>query len=265
MLLDDLHWGDDATLALLEHVAPHLNKLAVLVVGTYRDVELDVGKPFEKSMATLVRQKLAERLSLKRLPEAAVADLLEALGGVPPPDAIVHVIFHETEGNPFFVGEVFEHLSEEGKLFDEAGAWKEDVRVDELDVPEGVRLVIGRRLERLSEATPKLLTVVAVLGRRFDLKLAEAVSGLEADAFLDAVEEAETANLISSMASGRETVYAFSHELIRHTLMGTLSLPRRQRLHLRIASAIEQTYPRSSTPARRIWRIICASPGVRPS
>ena len=81
LLLDDLHWADDATLALLQHVTPHLSQAPMLVVGTYRDVELDVGKPFEKALATLVRQKLAERLPLKRLPEEAVAELLAALGG----------------------------------------------------------------------------------------------------------------------------------------------------------------------------------------
>ena len=239
LLLDDLHWADDATLGLLQHLAPHLSRAPMLVVGTYRDVELDVGKPFEKAMATLTRQKLAERLPLKRLPEEAVAELLAALGGSEPPEPLVRVIFHETEGNPFFVVEVFQHLSEEGKLFDESGAWKTDVSVDELDVPEGVRLVIGRRLERLSEATPKLLTAAAIVGRRFELELVEALSDLEGEAFLDAVEEAETAKLVASEAGGRETRYTFTHELIRHTLMATLSLPRRQRLHLRADEAAQ--------------------------
>ena len=242
LLLDDLHWADEATLGLLQHLAPHLAGIRLLVLGTYRDVELDVGKPFEKAMAALVRQKQAERLRLRRLPQEAVAELLTALGGSQPPGTLVQLIFHETEGNPFFVGEVFQHLSEEGKLFDEAGEWKEDLSVDELDVPEGVRLVIGRRLERLSEATPKLLTAAAVVGRRFDLKLVEALSDLDTDGFLDAIEEAETAKLIVSEREGRETSCVFTHELIRNTLLQALSLPRRQRLHARVAAAMEDVY-----------------------
>ena len=242
LLLDDLHWADDTTLGLLQHVAPHLAGIRLLAVGTYRDVELDVGKPFGKAMAALVRQKQAERLRLRRLPQEAVAELLTALGGSEPPRTLVQVIFHETEGNPFFVGEVFQHLSEEGKLFDEAGDWQTDVSIDELDVPEGVRLVIGRRLERLSEATPKLLTAAAVVGRRFDLKLVEALSDLDSDGFLDAIEEGETAKLISSEREGRETSCVFTHELIRSTLLGALSLPRRQRLHARVAETMERVY-----------------------
>ncbi len=242
LLLDDLHWADEATLGLLQHLAPHLAGIRLLAVGTYRDVELDVGKPFEKAMAALVRQKQAERLRLRRLPQEAVAELLSALGGSQPPRTLVQVIFHETEGNPFFVGEVFQHLSEEGKLFDEAGDWQTDVSVDELDVPEGVRLVIGRRLERLSEPTPKMLTAAAVVGRRFDLKLVEALSDLDSDGFLDAIEEAEAAKLISSEREGRETTCVFTHELIRNTLLQALSLPRRQHLHARVAAAMEDVY-----------------------
>ena len=248
LLLDDLHWADDTTLGLLQHVAPHLAGIRLLAVGTYRDVELDVGKPFEKAMAALVRQKQAERLRLRRLPREAVAELLAALGGSQPPRTLVQVIFHETEGNPFFVGEVFQHLSEEGKLFDEAGAWQTDLSVDELDVPEGVRLVVGRRLERLSEATPKMLTAAAVVGRRFDLKLVEALSDLDGDGFLEAIEEAETAKLILSEREGRETSCVFTHELIRNTLLQALSLPRRQRLHARVAETMERVY--QSDPAR---------------
>ena len=184
MLLDDLHWADESSLALLQHVTQQLENLPLLIIGTYRDVALDVGKPFEKAMATLVRQKLAERLPLKRLPEGAVAELLAALGGAEPPEALVHLIFEGTEGNPFFVSEVFLHLKEEGKLLDDGGAFRVDLNADDLDVPEGVRLVIGRRLKRLSENTPKVLTAAAVVGRRFELRLVEALSDLDEDAFL---------------------------------------------------------------------------------
>ena len=109
-------------------------------------------------------------------------------------------------------------------------------------MPEGVRLVIGRRLERLSEATPKLLTAAAVVGRRFDLTLVEALSDLDSDGFLEAIEEAETAKLIVPEREGRETSCVFTHELIRNTLLQALSLPRRQRLHARVAAAMEDVY-----------------------
>ena len=264
LLVDDLHWAVESSLLLLEHLAPHLEKLPLLIVGTYRDVELDVRKPFdqkpfEKTLARLVRQKLAERYAIKRLSEPDVRDLLAALGGSNPPVALVSAIYRETEGNPFFVTELFQHLSEEGALFDNGGQWKSELDLEALDVPEGVRLVIGRRLERLGDQTPKVLTLAAVFGRRFEVRVLEAVEGQDPDVVLDALDEAIAAGLVTSITVGREARYEFAHELIRQTLLATLSLPRRQRLHLRVANAFEKVYEaradeRAADVARHLYQ-----------
>ena len=250
LVLDDLHWATDAALLLLQHLAQQIHEMPVLIVGTYRDVELDVARPLARALEELTRQRLAHRLPVKRLPEAGVSAMLHALSGQEPPKPLVDAIYSETEGNPFFVEEVFQHLAEEGKLFDAKGRWLSDLDVSELDVPEGVRLVVGRRLERVSDECRQTLTSAAVIGRRFSFELLEALGDVETDLLLDAIDEAERAQLITALEDGPaqtgalpgEAHFIFAHELIRQTLISGLSMPRRQRMHLRVAEGMERVY-----------------------
>lgn len=241
LLLDDIHWADESSLLLAQNIAPKLESLPVLIIGTYRDLELDVNRPLSRVLEDLVRRRLAHRVSLKRFSEEGVRVLLERLGGSAPPEPLVKTIFEETDGNPFFVEEVFRHLAEEGRVFDADGGWRSGLEIGEVEVPESLRLVIGRRLERLSEGARKALTAAAVIGRTFDYRLLETVAGLGDDELLDAVEEAQQLSLIEPLStSSLETRYEIVHELIRQTLLTGVSAPRRQRLHLKAAEGIEQ-------------------------
>ncbi len=152
---EDLHWTDEPTVQLLRHLAQQVGAEPALLVGTCRDVELDVNRPFARELESMLRERRATRISLRRLPEGDVATTLESLGGPDVPAGLARVVFRETEGNPFFVEEVFQHLSEECRLFGDEGRWKTDLRIEDLRVPEGVRLVIGRRLERVSDETAR--------------------------------------------------------------------------------------------------------------
>jgi tetratricopeptide (TPR) repeat protein/predicted Ser/Thr protein kinase len=242
LVIEDLHWADDSTLLLLQHFAQRLQEMPVLMVGTYRDTELDFAGALAKSLQEFLRQHLAHDILLKRLPELSVSAMLRGRSGREPPPGLVEFIYKETEGNPFFVEEVFRHLAEEAKLFDSKGQWRGNLHIEETDVPRGVLLVVGRRLERVSKECRRILARAAVIGRGVSFRLLNEVIEIDEDALLDAIEEAERAQLVRMPIIDGEVLLTFAHELIRQTLVSDLFLPRRRGLHLRVAEAMERVY-----------------------
>jgi class 3 adenylate cyclase len=241
IVLEDLHWADESTTQLLESVARHVGRAPLLVIGTYRDVDLHSGHPFMRGIEHLSRLPTVSRITLKRLSAVEVAGMLRGLSSQEPPEGLVRLIFEETEGVPFFVEEVYRHLAEEHRLTDAAGKWLPQVEVGEVEVPETVRLVLGHRIDRIGETAQRVLTTAACIGRTFTFDFLAALAEEKEEDLLDALDEAEQARLLVAH-EGRQPRFVFSHEQIRQTLLGRMSFVRRQRLHRRVADTLERIH-----------------------
>lgn len=240
LVLDDLHWADTGTIGLLRYLARFAAKGRLLLVGAYRDVELDRTHPLADALAALRREVEYEKVQLRGLERAQVGEFLETLATHEVPEALVEALSRETEGNPFFLREIVLHLIEEGRIYQVDGRWTSDVSVDAMGIPEGVRQVVGRRLSRLSEEANRLLGAASGFNGAFRFDVAAAASGIEELTALDALDEALDAQLLCP--TGEADAYDFTHALIRHTLYAEMNPSRQVRLHRRIAEAMERGY-----------------------
>jgi predicted ATPase len=239
LVLDDLHWADQPSSMLLQFVARELGGARLLIIGTYRDMELSRQHPLTETLGELTRERLFQRVLLRGLTQEDVGRFIELAAGVTPPSALVTSVYTQTEGNPLFVTEVVRLLVQEGELSTdnvrETDSWT-------VRIPEGVREVIGRRLNRLSQRCNETLTAASILGREFTLDQLKPLSeDTSDDRLFEVLEEALAARVIEELPQsvGR---YQFTHALIQETLAEELSLTRRVRLHARIAQALEDLY-----------------------
>ncbi len=253
LFLDDIHWADKPSLLLLRYLARGVAGQRLLIVGAYRDVELDRTHPLSEIIATLRREQPYQRVVLRGLPAEDVLGFLTALEPseevAPGREQLAAALYHETEGNPFFIVEILSHLVEEGKLFRESGVWTTGgANISDLGIPEGVREVIGRRLSRLSEGCNRTLTLASTMTGGFTWEELRAITGEGEAALLDRLDEALAHQLIQERKADHAATYDFTHALIRQTLYAELSTPRRVVLHRQIGQALEELHAGNLEP-----------------
>jgi class 3 adenylate cyclase/tetratricopeptide (TPR) repeat protein len=241
VVLDDLQWADKPSLQLLRYVVTNATG-RLLLIGAYRHDELSHSRPMTHTLATLQREPGVSHVALSGLDDTGVIAFMEAAAGHHLDDSgvdLAQALYRETDGNPFFVWEVLRHLSETGAIYrDDAGHWAASVSLEDMSMPDTVRVVIGSRVAHLGQTVSRVLPLAAVIGREFDLDLLAAVTELGEDDLLDVLDTAAAAALVAEIANtpGR---FVFSHALIQHTLYQDLGATRRAHAHRKVAEALD--------------------------
>lgn len=236
LVLEDLHAADTPSLLLLRFLTNQIADASLLVLGTYRDVELTPEHPLTSAAAELSREPPTRRIHLRGLVEEDVARFVAAATRVQPPPQLVSALHRETGGNPLFMGEAVRLLAAEGRL-----EQLSDVATLRVAVPKGVRDVIGRRLNHLDDETKHTLSLASVLGTEFTTEALRRLAGVKPDELLSALDSAVEAGLVAPVA-GSFGRFRFSHELVRETLYEELTSTMRMTLHTRAAQVLRQLY-----------------------
>jgi DNA-binding SARP family transcriptional activator len=247
LVLDDLHWADKATLLLLKYVVRYPRAGRLMILGLYRETELDVDHQLNAVLTDLGREHHLEQRALAPLDASAVSELVGVHAGEEASSELRRLVYEETEGNAFFVVEMLRHFAEAGAIGAVRTGFELGIAMGPLAVPETVKDVIGQRVGRLGHETTRMLATAAVLGRVFELQVLQRVGVLAEEELIDGLESAVRARVIEEVA-GPAGRYTFSHALIRDTVYGELTATRRALLHRRAGAALEAAHGPSLGP-----------------
>ena len=245
LFIEDIHWADSGTLFLLRHLARKANtqKLKLLILLTHRDAEsdLDEAHGLRDVLLDLNREGLADHIRLSRLDREHTGNMLGMMLGTEGKISsdFSDAIFNETEGNPFFVEELCKALIEAGDLYYAGGHWRR-VEMESISLPQNVRSAILSRVEKLPDDVQEVLRLAAILGREFDIETIKNASEFDDVVLHSLLEHAERTQLIQKNGNLN---YIFVHTLIPFALRESISGLRRQRLHARVAEALERGQP----------------------
>jgi len=245
LFLDDLHRADEATLQYLSYLSRRVKDKRILVISTHRVEELEESRLLTDLIGQLLRQGVAQKLTLEQLFFTDTKKLIHRLLKLEGKkldffEDFTQQLYDETEGNPLFIVELIKSLIEAGVLKqEEQGRWHLTIgRISEEHIPRSLREGIAMRLRRLSKFERRLLELAAVAGREFEPKLLLRADSQSEDQILEMLDDLRRAYLIIE----KDGKFGFHHELFRQVLYEGISQARRRHLHLKVAKALEAQY-----------------------
>jgi ABC-type transport system substrate-binding protein/class 3 adenylate cyclase len=236
VVLEDLHWADEATLELLQEVLPVTEAAAVGLVLVYRS-EREHGS---WRLGERARQRYPHRyreIELRPLPDDASRALASSVAGAELPESVTEILTVRAGGNPYFLEEALQDLVERGELRRENGRMILTVDATELSVPSLVQGALQARLDRLEPDSRELVNTAAVIGRTFDLPLLEQVLPLER--VVSVLSELQRLELVVERRRRPVPEYSFRHGLMQEVAYASLLEAKRRKLHLKIGEALE--------------------------
>ncbi len=249
LVLEDLHWCDDVSLDLLDFLARGLargsGRQPLLILATYR---VDDAEPSLRGwLAQLDRARLADEVTLAPLTRDETLEMLGVtFAGARLPTGLVDAIHALAEGNPFRVEELLGSLVAAGEVVDDGGVWRWSARpVESWRLPRSLYEAVQERVARLSSSARELLTLAAVMGRRFDFELLQRAAQVDERALLALVKELVAARMVVEEAGDR---FAFRHALTRQAVYGELLARERVALHRTVGEMAEQLYADALDP-----------------
>jgi tetratricopeptide (TPR) repeat protein len=252
--LEDLHWADSSTIALLHFLARNVRTLNILIIGTYRPEECiiespDRINPFLDTLRIMREENVCSEVHLEPLDPNATRELVQGmLGGIAEP-TVIEVVVDEGRGIPLFTIEMIRFLLSNGSIVSHDGVWGlKEKRM--MPIPSTIAELINRRVERVNKGERRILDCASVIGEWFDPELIEITLGDERNSILEALEDLEQKfDLV--IESGK--MYRFSHEKIRQFLYESISCNRRRELHRALGLALEDRLPDEGLLSQLSW------------
>jgi predicted ATPase/KaiC/GvpD/RAD55 family RecA-like ATPase len=242
LILDDLQWCDSSSLLLLHYLARGVYRDSLLLLGTYRDTEVEEKHALFPVLTDLKRSQLLQSARLNRFSLDGVTEMIKRiLLQDDVPRDFCGLVFQKTQGNPFFVEEVMQSLKEEGVIYP-YGADYRFKDVSEIKFPATVKSVLQERIGRLDDETQQVLTMASLIGNDFTFEALRSVTGLAESKLTEIVERMMEKKLLKFIVDRREDKCAFSDVLIRDVLYEIVGPLRRKKLHGVVALALEKAY-----------------------
>ena len=245
VVLDDLQWTDQTSLLLLHYLARGTYKTPLLLLGAYRETDVDEKHPLSPVLTELNRERLLRPITLKRMSLDDVSEMIrQILEQEEVPKEFYELVYEKTRGNPFFVEEVIRSLKEEDVIFRDENQWK--IReISKIEFPSTVKSVIKTRINRLDDESQNILTLASFVGNDFTFEALCGVTGIEENKLLELMEKLLKTGLVKEKVIRGEDVYCFADVIVRDVVHEEVSHLRHKKLHNSVGNALERVYAKN--------------------